>query len=202
MYLITNRKLCSKKRYFEVIEECILSQIENIIIREKDLNNNDFKDLCTRIINIRKKNNTNLIINSNTYLLTKLNLDGLHLPFKLFLSLLKEDYHFDEKKILGISIHCLDEILLLESIIRCKNIKIDYIILSHIYETKCKENLMPKGLDFLRKAKEITKIKIVALGGVLPENFKDTMNYCDDIAIMSTIMESKNIKLTINDYTI
>lgn len=45
MYLITNRKLCSEERYLEVIKESILSGVENIIIREKDLEYQELKKI-------------------------------------------------------------------------------------------------------------------------------------------------------------
>ncbi|MGO0862187.1 thiamine phosphate synthase, partial [Clostridioides difficile] len=70
----------------------------------------------------------------------------------------------------------------------------------HIYETKCKENLLPKGIELVKEAKQITDIKVVALGGILPSNVKETLKYCDDFAIMSTIMKSKNIEETISNY--
>ncbi|HBG0218637.1 TPA: thiamine phosphate synthase, partial [Clostridioides difficile] len=47
---------------------------------------------------------------------------------------------------------------------------------------------------------KITDIKIIALGGILPSNVKETLKYCDDFAIMSTIMRSKDIKKTISNY--
>ena len=49
MYLITNRKLCSEERYLEVIKESILSGVENIIIREKDLEYQELRKLYMKI---------------------------------------------------------------------------------------------------------------------------------------------------------
>lgn len=224
MYLITNRNLCSEERYLEVIKESILSGVENIIIREKDLEYEALKDLYIKIKNkikcinfqekitdenlknsIKKKENNdgfkvNFIINSNIEFFEKTDCQGIHLPFKLFLNLLGNRYNFNKNKILGLSLHKVEEVKCLEEIIRKQNIKIDYITLSHIYETKCKENLLPKGIELLKEAKKITDIKIVALGGILPSNVKETLKYCDDFAVMSTIMKSKNIEETISNY--
>ncbi|MGO0984946.1 thiamine phosphate synthase [Clostridioides difficile] len=224
MYLITNRNLCSEKRYLEVIKESILSGVENIIIREKDLEYEALKDLYIKIKNkiecinfqeeimdeklknsIKKKENNdrfkvNFIINSNIEFFEKTDCQGIHLPFELFLNLLGNRYNFNKNKILGLSLHKLEEVKYLEEIIRKQNIKIDYIILSHIYETKCKEKLLPKGIELLKEAKKITDIKIVALGGIVPSNVKKTLKYCDDFAVMSTIMKSKNIEETISNY--
>ncbi|AXU50023.1 thiamine phosphate synthase [Clostridioides difficile] len=224
MYLITNRKLCSEERYLEVIKESILSGVENIIIREKDLEYQELKKLYMKIktkincidfqeqisdeslkTNInqkecRNKFKVNFIINSNIEFFEKVDCQGIHLPFKLFLNLIENKYNFNENKILGLSLHKVEEVDYLEKLIRNQNIKIDYITLSHIYETKCKEGLSPKGIELLKEAKKITDIKIIALGGILPSNVKETLKYCDDFAIMSTIMKSKDIKKTISNY--
>ncbi|HBG5342746.1 TPA: thiamine phosphate synthase [Clostridioides difficile] len=224
MYLITNRKLCSKERYLEVIKESILSGVENIIIREKDLEYQELKKLYMKIktkincidfqeqisaeslkTNINQKGcgnkfKVNFIINSNIEFFEKTDCQGIHLPFKLFLNLIENKYNFNKNKILGLSLHKVEEVDYLEKLIRNQNIKIDYITLSHIYETKCKEGLHPKGIELLKEAKKITNIKIIALGGILPSNVKETLKYCDDFAVMSTIMKSKDIKKTILDY--
>ena len=224
MYLITNRKLCSEERYLEVIKESILSGVENIIIREKDLEYQELRKLYMKIktkincidfqeqisdeglkTNInqkecRNKFKVNFIINSNIEFFEKVDCQGIHLPFKLFLNLIENKYNFNENKILGLSLHKVEEVDYLEKLIRNQNIKIDYITLSHIYETKCKEGLNPKGIELLKEAKKITDIKRIALGGILPSNVKETLKYCDDFAIMSTIMRSKDIKKTISNY--
>lgn len=209
MYLITNRNLCKENRYINVIEESILSGIENIIIREKDLDNNSLEKIYIKIketleyINIKhksKKYNVNLIINSNLDVFEKTNADGIHLTLNLFENLVNNKYKFNKEKILGLSLHSIEDIIYVEKIIKKEDIKIDYIILSHIYETKCKEKLKPKGVELLKEAKMITDLNIVALGGILPENIHEIKKYCDDFAVMSTIMKSKDIFKTINNY--
>ena len=147
-------------------------------------------------------NEFNLIINNNINLYKNLNFSGIHLSFRRFRQLVKDGFVFEDKKILGLSLHSTSEINILEEIIKEKNIKVDYIILSHIYETKCKESLKPKGINLLKEGKKITNIKIVALGGILPENVKEVSKYADDFAIMSTLFTCENVKLKIKEYKI
>ena len=97
-------------------------------------------------------------------------------------------------------LHSTPEVIELNKIIESKKIDIDYITLSHIFDTKCKEGLRPKGVDLLKNAKDLTKIKIVALGGILSQNIKQIIDYCDDYAVMSTLFKSDNIQNTIEDY--
>ncbi len=202
MYLITNRALCKEKSFIDVLSEAGKCKVKNIIIREKDLNDDELIKLYMDIkYNFKcKKIKSNLIINSNIYVFKSVNGDGVHLPFKLFKQLLSNKYQFDNKKIIGISTHSIDEIKYIEKIRKYKKIKIDYITLSHIYETDCKKNLRPKGLEILKEAKKITNIKIIALGGITPKNINETLKYCDDVAVMSQIMKSNNVTSMINLY--
>ncbi|GAA0223268.1 thiamine phosphate synthase [Metaclostridioides mangenotii] len=209
MYLITNRHLCSRERYFEVIKEAVNCGVENIIIREKDLSDKDLENLCLEIRDIFdklffkcKEVKANFIINSNTSLYEKLDFDGIHLPFSLFSDLIEREYHFKRSKILGLSLHSVDEVRKLNDIVNKTGIKVNYITLSHIYETNCKIGLEAKGLNLLKDSRKLTDIKIVALGGILPSNVSEVLRYSDDFAVMSTIMESENIRKTISDYKV
>ena len=98
------------------------------------------------------------------------------------------------------SLHTVEEVVELEDIIEKNDIEIEYITLSHIYETKCKEGLNPKGIELLKKARNITKIKIVALGGILPQNVGEVINYCDDFAVMSTLLKNNDVNKIIEAY--
>ncbi|MCR8744928.1 thiamine phosphate synthase [Romboutsia lituseburensis] len=202
MYLITNRSLCDEDKYFESIKNSVYNGIENIIIREKDLNNEQLKNIYYKIKyslkNINKK--YNLIINSNVDVFEEVDADGIHLPFILFKKNLQNNYVFKDNKILGISTHSIEEIEYLEELKKVNNLKIDYITISHIYETDCKKGMNPKGIDILISAKKISSSNIVALGGITPKNSLNTLKYCDDIAIMSQIMKSDNVVETIKEY--
>lgn len=203
MYLITNRYLCSEENYIKVIVDAAKSGVENIIIREKDLDYDCLGKVYLEVrqsIDLNNIKNINLIINTNINVFENFNCDGIHLPFNRFLELLKEGYSFNNKKIIGLSLHSLDEIVLLEKIIENKNIDIDYITLSHIYETKCKENLKPRGITLLKEARKLTSLKVVALGGILPQNVDEVLKYCDDFAVMSTVMMSSNVRKTVGEY--
>lgn len=202
MYLITNRNLCDKEEYFERIKKACLCGVENIIIREKDLNDDEVKMIYEKISSslpkdIREK--TSILINSKIGVYEDTDCDGVHLPYKLFKEKVEEGYEFDEKKQIGLSIHSTEEVVEMEEICKNKGIKISYITLSHIYETKCKEGLKPKGLDILKNSGNLTKVKIVALGGINSKNVSEVLKYADDFAVMSLIMKSDNVKKTVEE---
>lgn len=202
MYLITNRALCSKEDYFKRIKEACLNGVDNIIIREKDLTDEEVIDIYEKIsqslpVDVREK--TSIIINSKFKAYEDTDCDGIHLPFWLFKEKLEERYNFKIGKQIGLSLHSADEVVEMEELCSKYGVNVSYITLSHIYETKCKEGLEPKGLELLKMGGKLTKVKIVALGGIDSSNAKETLKYCDDIAVMSLIMKSNDVKMTMEE---
>lgn len=202
MYLITNRNLCSEQEYFERIKEACINGVDNIIIREKDLTDEEVKRIYDRIssslpVEVRKK--TSILVNSKFKVYEETDCDGIHLPFWLFKERLQEGYDFNIGKQIGLSLHSAEEVSEMEELCSKYGVKVSYITLSHIYETKCKEGLKPRGLELLKKGGELTKVKVVALGGIDSSNAAETLKYCDDIAVMSLIMKSENVKKTVEE---
>ena len=114
--------------------------------------------------------------------------------------MLSKGYEFDRTKKIGLSLHSTAEVIELNKIIESKNVNIDYITLSHIFETKCKEGLKPRGVELLKNSRGLTEVKIVALGGILPQNVDEIVEYCDDYAVMSTLFKSSDVKNTVEAY--
>lgn len=200
MYLITNRNLCGEEEYFERIKEACINGVDNIIIREKDLTDEEVEDIYDKISSslssdVRKK--TSIIVNSKFKVYEETDCDGIHLPFWLFKEKLKEGYKFKIDKQIGLSLHSTEDIIEMEEICREYCVNVSYITLSHIYETKCKEELKPKGLELLKMGGKLTKVKVVALGGIDFFNATKTLKYCDDIAVMSLVMKSDDVKKTV-----
>ena len=202
MYLITNRNLCSEQEYFERIKEACINGVDNIIIREKDLTDEEVKMIYDKIssslpVEVRKK--TSILVNSKFKVYEETDCDGIHLPFWLFKERLQEGYDFNIGKQIGLSLHSAEEVSEMEELCSKYGVKVSYITLSHIYETKCKEGLKPRGLELLQKGGKLTKVKVVALGGIDSSNAAETLKYCDDIAVMSLIMKSKDVKNTVEE---
>lgn len=202
MYLITNRNLCSEQEYFERIKEACINGVDNIIIREKDLTDEEVKMIYDKIssslpVEVRKK--TSILVNSKFKVYEETDCDGIHLPFWLFKERLQEGYDFNIGKQIGLSLHSAEEVSEMEELCSKYGVKVSYITLSHIYETKCKEGLKPRGLELLKMGGELTKVKVVALGGIDSSNVAETLKYCDDIAVMSLIMKSNDVKRTVEE---
>lgn len=202
MYLISNRNLCSKEKYIKTIVEAAKNNVEYLILREKDLKYSELEKLYNEIVSELKENKAdiNIIVNSSIELYENYPVYGVHLPYNLFKDLISRGYKFDKNKKIGLSLHSTHEVIELNKIIESKNVNIDYITLSHIFETKCKEGLKPRGVELLKNSRGLTEVKIVALGGILPQNVDEIVEYCDDYAVMSTLFKSSDVKNTVEAY--
>ncbi|MEG0297010.1 MAG: thiamine phosphate synthase [Clostridium sp.] len=174
VYLITNRSLASEDRYLEVIKKASYDRVENIILREKDLSDEEFKELYYKVKKLINPK-CNLIINSKINVFNKVGEKIIHLPFKDFM-----EYEIPTGVKVGVSVHTL------EAGIEASKKGAEYILASHIYETKCKEGLKPKGIEFIKELKEKVDCKIIALGGINKINCKEVIEAgADGIALMS-----------------
>lgn len=174
MFMITNRHLTTKDNYLKQIEYWSYNGVNNIILREKDLNDSEFLTIYGEIKDIINPK-CNLIINSKIQVYKELKCEYLHLPFNDFVK-----YSISQGEKVGVSVHSLEEGILADE----KGA--EYILASHIFETKCKEGLRPKGIEFIKALRNNIRCNIVALGGINMENKQLVLDSgADDIALMS-----------------
>ena len=189
VYFITNRALVNEEKYFNIIKEASKHENIKIILREKDLSDEEYKKLYCKVKKIVP--NTEVIINSKLKVFNEVNEKTIQLSFKNFINLKNFNYN------VGVSVHSIDEGILAAK----KGAK--YILASHIYQTKCKEGLEPKGISFIKALRKKVKCEIIALGGIDTDNFKEVMNSgADGVAVMSLLYKSDDIHNTIEKYKI
>lgn len=187
---ITNRHLCNNDFLAQIQDICTLNEKNtviksvSIVLREKDLPENDYKDLATRVLEICKKNNTECILHTYYKAARELDCKKIHLP----LHILKANTHiYKEFNEVGVSIHSVSEAI--EAI----NLGATYITAGHIFATDCKKDIPPRGLSFLSEVCSSVNIPVYAIGGISPENAQKAINAgADGICIMSGLMTCKN----------
>ncbi len=150
---VTNRNMCTNL----IDRIACLSDYEYIILREKDLSEEDYYNLAKKAVAI-----SNRII-LHTFIDTAYRLDykKIHLPYSVFKENIKRLKEFD---IVGVSTHSVEEA------VNCEKMGADYITSSHIFRTDCKKGLEPKGLVFLEKVCQSVNIPVYALGGINNSN--------------------------------
>ncbi|HCL4447718.1 thiamine phosphate synthase [Clostridium botulinum] len=192
---ITNRHLCNNEFLAQIQDICTLNEkstaIESvsIVLREKDLSENDYKKLAANVLKVCEKNNTECILHTYYKVAKELNCKKIHLPLHVLKSNPNIYEDFNE---VGVSIHSVNEA------IEAMNLGATYITAGHIFATDCKKDLPPRGLSFLLSVCSSVHIPVYAIGGILPKNAKKAINAgAEGVCIMSGLMTCKSSKLFI-----
>ena len=179
------------------IEKDFYNHLENVLSQKKvsffqlRLKKENFKKkliIGKRIKKICNKFNIKFLINDDVYLAKKLNADGCHLGQK-DMNILKA------RKIIGnkiIGITCHNSIKLAK--VALEN-KADYLAFGAFYLSKTKKAKYKASLDLLKKVRKISKIPIVAIGGINSTNYKKLLlNKANLLAISGYIWKNKKLK--------
>lgn len=205
---ITNRHLCKDDFLEQIKKICILNQQINsnnktnnnsckvdvndsfnnfkninsisILLREKDLSEEEYEKLAVKIIKICEEYNTECILHTYFKTAKKLAVKKIHLP----LSVLKNNqnliYDFDS---IGVSIHSLDDA------VEAQKLGASYMTAGHIFATDCKKGIPGRGLPFLENIINHADIPVFAIGGISSSNIKDVIKCgASGICIMSGLM--------------
>ena len=134
------------------------------------------------------KNKVKFIVNDDPILAKKLNADGCHLGQKDMD--INEAKKIIRNKIIGVTCH--NSIKLAKDAIRNK---VSYIAFGSFFETKTKKPLYKSNINTLNKAKKLTNIPFVAIGGITNKNYKKLLlNNANFLAISGYIWNNKKLK--------
>ena len=169
---ITNRQLfnnfhpnCnSDEDYLDHIRRITAIHPNAIILREKDLSDEDYLRLAEKVIPICENNGVQCILHNCVTAAVRLRHKAIHLPMPVLQSLTAEQRSFFTT--LGASCHSLSEA------VTAQQLGCTYITASHIFPTGCKRDIPAKGLTFLREICQNADIPVYALGGIHPSNMQ------------------------------
>ena len=141
-----------------------------------------------KIKKLCNKYNVRFIINDNPFLAKKINADGCHIGQK--------DIGIDKaskvlkNKIIGVTCH--NSKSLIKKAIKKKA---DYIAIGAFFSSRTKKIKFKADLNLLKYAKKITKIPIIAIGGINSKNYKKLLlNKANFLAISGYIWKNKKYK--------
>ena len=178
--VITNRRLCDSRLTDRLGE--IIGLADMVILREKDMSENDYELLAKDVIDLCKKNDKLCVLHSFTDVARRLNHKAIHLPMG---DLRRQARGLCDFNIIGASVHSLEEAMEAESL------SASYIVAGHIFPTDCKAGLLPRGTEFLKEICENVHIPVYALGGI-NDNNEELVKKCgaDGACRMSGYMRS------------
>ena len=153
---VTNRKQSSRP-FMEQMERVVKLHPKAVILREKDLSEEEYAELAAQILTLCKQYQVPCML--HTYLETARKLQHPYIHLSLFL--LKENSEkLSDFLAVGCSIHSVEEAK------EAQKLGATYLTAGHIYTTDCKKGLPPRGLDFLREVCNAVTIPVYAIGGI------------------------------------
>lgn len=191
---VTNRTLC-RENFLERVEEIAANHPKGIILREKDLIEEEYKRLAEEVLHLCKKYEVPCILHSFVDAAMELGAENIHLP--LYILRKMDEKKKETFKIIGASCHSVEEAQ------EAERLGCTYITAGHVFVTDCKKGLAPRGLDFLKNVVESVSIPVYGIGGIDNENINEVRNTGGAGAgIMSGLMRCENVKETMKGFEI
>lgn len=189
LYLVSDRSWLNGRLLEDDIEQAIQGGVTIVQLREKDLDEQDFIEMAKKIKTLCLKYQIPFIINDNLNVALAVDSDGIHIgQDDLPVSLVREKIGFD--KILGVSVHNLDEAL------KAKEQGADYLGVGAMFSTATKSDATDVSNQELLNITTNVDLPVVAIGGINQSNclqLKGTK--IDGIAVVSAIMAADDIKV-------
>ncbi|MDC0364694.1 thiamine phosphate synthase [Candidatus Pelagibacter sp.] len=187
IYLISPNKIYPQfyKDLKEILETGKIGffqmRLKKYSFKERNLIGKKIQQIC-------KKNNVKFLVNDDPILSKKLNADGCHLGQKDMD--IKNAREIIGNKIIGITCH--NSIGLAKTAIKEKA---SYIAIGAFFSTKTKKVKFKATTKILNKVKKLTKVPIVAIGGINFDNYKKLLlNNANLLAISGYIWNNKKYK--------
>jgi thiamine-phosphate pyrophosphorylase len=160
LLVVTDRHQTNGRPLVPLLQRVLAAGTPAIQLRERDLSARDLMTLAREVRAVTASCGSQLLINDRIDVALVLEGVGVHLrsnslPVPVARQLL------GPRRLLGISVHTVDEGLLAQSQ------GADYIVLGPVYETPSKQMFGPPlGIHTLEKACGLVRIPIIGIGGV------------------------------------
>lgn len=182
---ISDRHSC-KGDLLKCIEKLARAKIDALILREKDMRENDYYDLAKEVLKICKKHKLICFLHSFDKVALKLNHRYFHCPLKILRAEPRLVKYFH---LIGTSIHSADELH------EAMDFKCNYALFGHIFETLSKPFVPPKGIKTLSHICAMSKIPIYAVGGINENNIDELKNVAiSGVCMKNALMQNTKLK--------
>ena len=187
VYLISPVKI-NNKTFFETLDLVFKTKrISFFQLRLKKQKAKKIVNIGKKIKKLCNKNRVKLIVNDDPMLAKKINSDGCHIGQSD--STVLNARKIINKKIVGVTCHNSKKLIK-----KAIKEKVDYIAIGSFYTSKTKKIKFKANIKLLKAAKKMTKIPIVAIGGINLKNYKKLLlNKANFLAISSYVWRNKKL---------
>ncbi len=180
MIVITHRKLCTRP-FLEQIDLLASAGPEMVILREKDLPDDDLAQLASDCLGICRRHGVPLSVNTNLDVASKVGIGRVHVPIQIARE--RDLTPFDT---VGISVHSPEEA------VEAQGLGADYLIAGHVFPTACKIG-EPRGTGYIRNVCSAVDIPVYGVGGITPENMGRVIDAgAEGVCVMSSAMTAED----------
>ena len=181
---------CTRREYIEQLKKCVALQPYAIILREKDMNAQDYRELAGQVISLCEGTSVKMFVHGDISAAEHAGCANVHFSMEHFKRLCSEQA--DAIKMpdcVSVSCHSVEE-----AVYAAEN-GADQIVVGTIFKTQCKPGKEGAGLEFLKKVCEAVhkvnpSVKVYAIGGIKPDNIDGVLEAgADGGCMMSWFMQ-------------
>ena len=169
--VITNRTLVQGD-FFEQMQKVILLHPHAVILREKDLPDEEYKMLAEKVLDMCREEDVNCFLHSRITIAKSLGCGRIHLSIPVIEEMKEEEQRNLRKDFQEISVSCHS----MEDMKTAVKNGATQIILGTIFETECKKGLKGKGLEFVREICKACPVPVYAIGGINMERLPQVID--------------------------
>ena len=169
--VITNRTLVQGD-FFEQMQKVICLHPHAVILREKDLPDEEYKMLAEKVLDMCREEDVNSFLHSRISIAKSLDCGRIHLSIPVLKSMKEEERRNLRKDFQEISVSCHS----MEDMKTAVKNGATQIILGTIFETECKKGLKGKGLEFVREICKACPVPVYAIGGINMERLPQVID--------------------------
>ncbi len=176
---VTDRKH-SVRPFLEQVERIAAGKPDMIVLREKDLPKEDYRELASTVKEICSEHGVEFCINTHADIAAELGVGTVWIPYPDFI----ENGRPSIAKV-GVSVHTVGEALGAEAG------GADFLVYGNIFETSCKPGKAAAGLSDFDVIVEKVNIPVYAIGGINRDNASLVRGHGQKgICVMSGFMSS------------
>jgi thiamine-phosphate pyrophosphorylase len=196
LYLITDRLKLPRpanKSAFDALTEfalqACLAGVDLLQLRERDLSSRQLFSLTSRIADIARTHNTQILVNDRADIAAACANVGVHLTTRSMpVAVIRKT--FGDNLLIGASTHSMAEAK------EAADGGANFIVFGPVFATESKQIYgEPVGVEALQKVTGQLSIPVLALGGIKLSNFKDTLSAgASGIAAISLFTDNSDLQ--------
>lgn len=194
LYAIADGSIMSVRSGPELVRRAIAGGVTVVQVRAKNLSYAEFLAFAGAIIAAAAPANAPVIVNDNVEIALAAQAGGVHLGAEDS-PVLEARRVLGDAALIGATAHSMQEVRV------AADAGADYIGFGAIYPSPSKRVDVIQGLDGIRKARALTELPLVAIGGITVERAAEVIGAgADGVAVISGLWSADDVESRAREY--